>query len=171
MTGKGPLIHELERREEALTAAGVAQYKALMDAQGTERYGSVPLKRAEQDARWLPSWFVLGQAADPVSLVWWHGLATTQPVGDVAWLDLECRAAWADPARRAAALATTGDDLRAQYALFRALGWHSGAPRPAATDGGKDTTGGRTADIRVAPAVPPGAPGRPSGGLGPEEGY
>lgn len=178
MTGKGPALHALEAVEAAQTRAMVARYHALMTAQGTEKYGSVRVDRAAQDARWLPSWFVLGQSADPVSLPWWADLAKTRPVDEVAQLDLECRAAWDDPRRRDAALATTGDALRGQYAWLRAVGWHSGAPRPAANEldrgeaapgghgsnsnaaGAKDRSGGRTADVRLAREGPAGGPQR-----------
>jgi hypothetical protein len=131
---KGATLTSLEAQQRAYADASVAQYRALMDTQGTDKYGSVPLTRRETDDRWLGLWFILGQADDLVSTAFWQSLALKQPVHEVGALDLRSRTAWEDPARRASALAIVGPEMQATYAWLRAMGLHSGQPRPRADD-------------------------------------
>jgi hypothetical protein len=129
---KGATLAGLEAQQRAYTDASVRQYRAIMDTQGDDPYGSVPLTRRETDDRWLGLWFIIGMSADPVSVPFWAWLSTTRPVHEVGDLDLRCRKAWEDAERRDSAMAVVGDDLRAAYRRLRAVGLHGGQPRPRA---------------------------------------
>jgi hypothetical protein len=129
---KGAALASLEAQQRAYTDASVRQYKSLMDSQGTDPYGSVALTRRETDDRWLGLWMILGNAADIVSVPFWQDLAQKQPVHEVAALDVRCRKAWEDAGRRESAMAVVGPEMQATYHWLRAVGLHSGQPRPQA---------------------------------------
>lgn len=151
---KGPLIAQLEKVTEALTNAEVDTFNAIATAQGDESYGSAPLNRREQAERWLGLWFVLGQAADPISVPWWQTLIAEHGPADVALLDQAMHKAWDDTALRRDALAVVGPDIQQQYQWLRGVGLHRGQVRERA----QDTEGAGRSPVRSAHTAPSDSP-------------
>src|SRR5690242_10070006 len=114
------LVDTLNADVKAMSEAIVSWGLSLRSAAGTTPVGQEKLSPEEIAQRWMPSWFVEGNAYPPISTQYWQNLRQTVAQKrpntadkEVADFDLKMRSLYANPKYALAATIYRPPDLHA----------------------------------------------------------